>query len=220
MRNILFCGYREWSKEIFKRLDSYTKKVVNLIHITKGDDLKKSVDEHSPEFIFFVGWSWIIDKDIIENYNCICLHPSPLPKYRGGSPIQHQIMNGETKSAVTLFKMDEGIDTGDILYQIGINLNGELKDIFDRIIAVGVVGIKNILDRKYTQIKQDDKESTFYRRKTPNMSEIKIEDFNNYTAKELYDKVRALQNPYPNPFIICKNGTKLFFERVRSDDEK
>jgi len=52
------------------------------------------------------------------------------------------------------------------------------------------------------------------------MSEIKIEDFNNYTAKELYDKVRALQNPYPNPFIICKNGTKLFFERVRSDDEK
>ena len=215
MRNILFCGYREWSKEIFKRLDSYTKKVVNLIHITKGDDLKKSVDEHSPEFIFFVGWSWIIDKDIIENYNCICLHPSPVPKYRGGSPIQHQIMNGETKSAVTLFKMDEGIDTGDILYQIGINLNGELKDIFDRIIAVGVVGIKNILDRKYTQIKQDDKESTFYRRKTPNMSEIKIEDFEKYTSEQIHNKIRALQNPYPNAFIKCKDGTNLFLTKSK-----
>ena len=55
MRNILFCGYRDWSKEIYKRLDLNTKNVVNLIHITKGDDLKKSIDEYSPEFIFFVG---------------------------------------------------------------------------------------------------------------------------------------------------------------------
>ena len=45
------------------------------------------------------------------------LHPSPLPKYRGGSPIQNQIINGESKSAVTLFKINNKIDQGDIIYQ-------------------------------------------------------------------------------------------------------
>ena len=37
-----------------------------------------------------------------------------------------------------------------------------------------------------------------------------IDDFKNYTSKELYDKIRSLQNPYPNAFIRCKDNTKLF----------
>ena len=42
------------------------------------------------------------------------------------------------------------------------------------------------------------------------MSEINTEDFNHYTAEELHDKIRALQSPYPNAYIKCKDGTKLF----------
>ena len=52
------------------------------------------------------------------------------------------------------------------------------------------------------------------------MSEINIDDFKNYTAKELHNKVRALQNPYPNAFIVCKDGTKLYLEKVRVENEK
>ena len=65
------------------------------------------------------------------------LHPSPLPKYRGGSPIQNQIINGEKNSAVTLFKMTRNLDDGDIYKQIPFSLKGSLDDIFNRIIKLG-----------------------------------------------------------------------------------
>ena len=52
--------------------------------------------------------------------------------------------------------------------------------------------------------------ATFFKRRTPSQSEIKTTDFNQYTAEQMYNKIRALQGPYPNPYILCKDGTKLF----------
>ena len=46
------------------------------------------------------------------------------------------------------------------------------------------------------------------------MSEIKIDDISNFTASQLHDKVRALQDPYPNAFITCKDGAKLYIKRT------
>jgi len=48
--------------------------------------------------------------ELIDEYDCYCIHPSDLPKYRGGSPIQNQIIDGVKDSAVTLFKMDYDLD--------------------------------------------------------------------------------------------------------------
>ena len=121
MRNILICGYRDWAHDLFVNVDRCV--IDNCVYVDDKDILDTMIDEYEPKFIFFIGWSWIIKDDIINNYPCICLHPSLLPKYRGGSPMQHQIINGEKTSAVTLFEMDEGIDTGDILYQKEFSLD-------------------------------------------------------------------------------------------------
>ena len=215
MRNILFCGYRDWSKKIYKSLGNEYKSVVNLIYVTEGDNLSEFVDRYNPDMIFFVGWSWIINKDIIDNNRCICLHPSPLPKYRGGSPLQHQIINGETESAVTLFEMDNGIDTGDILYQSKFSLEGNLEVIFKRIVNWGIFGISKIIDNSYTKVKQDENDATFYKRRKPSMSEISIYDFEKLTAKEIHNKIRSLQDPYPNAYVVCKDGTKLFLKESK-----
>ena len=51
------------------------------------------------------------------------------------------------------------------------------------------------------------------------MSEIKIDEIKNCTAKELYNKIRSLQDPYPNAFIKCKDGTKLFITHTKLGDE-
>jgi len=207
MNKVLICGYRDWSYKLYSKLESYDYDVV---YIDNKDFLEIAIKEIQPEMIFFIGWSWIVKKDIIKNYKCICLHPSPMPKYRGGSPIQHQIINGETESAVTLFKMDNGIDTGDILYQESFSLDGDLKDIFNKIVEIGFNGVCKILEGEIKPIKQNNKHATFYKRRTQDMSEINVNDFINYTAKEIHNKVRALQNPYPNAFIKCKDNTKLF----------
>ena len=218
MKNILCFGYRDWSRKIYKKLKKKYGSNINLIYVTENNNLDQFIDQYNPILIFFIGWSWIIKETIIKNYECVCLHPSPLPKYRGGSPIQHQIINGEKDSAVTLFKMDMGVDTGDILYQKKISLSGDLKNIFNRIIDVGYRGICKIIECDYKAAKQNNNDATFYKRRTPKMSEIKIEDFIKYTAEQLHNKIRALQRPYPNAFIYCKNGKKLFLQKSRIEE--
>lgn len=207
---LLFCAYRNWALEIVEAFKQYEYK---LIQESDKNSIAVIAETFHPDYIFFLGWSWIVESSIVERYKCICLHPSPLPLYRGGSPIQHQILNGETMSAVTLFRMDSGLDTGDIYFQESISLEGELTDIFKEIVEKGIIGINAILDgaKSYPQ---NHSLATTYRRRKPSASEIRSEDFSLYTAKELANKVRCLQSPYPEPFIICKDGTKLYLHKV------
>jgi methionyl-tRNA formyltransferase len=142
-----------------------------------------------------------------------------LPKYRGGSPIQNQIVNGEKSSAVTYFKMNEKLDAGPILWQHEFSLDGELNEVLNRIANVGKDGISYILDEMLSgktlkMIEQDHAKATIFKRRKPEQSEIKLEDFKNYTAEELYNKIRCLQEPYPNAFIVCKDNTRLYIKKA------
>ena len=75
------------------------------------------------------------------------LHPSKLPNFAGGSPIQNQIIRNVRKSAVTLFVMNEKIYHGNILIQKEFSLLGELDEIFNRIIKIGNLLTLNILKK-------------------------------------------------------------------------
>ena len=212
---IYICAYRDWGIEIYNRIKIYFD--VTLIN-------SKDEFEHlghlfiEDDTIFFLGWSWIVDDEIINKCNCICLHPSPLPKYRGGSQIQNQIINDDIISAVTLFKMNEKLDEGDILFQEELLLDKEINDIFDGIIRLGIVGIYNILDGNFEPVKQDNSESTYYKRLTPDKSEITLDEIKNKPARYLYNKIRMLNDPYPNAYIKCKDGSKLYLTKSYYND--
>ena len=84
------------------------------IHIPhKDEDLMiRTIRAFHPDLIVLAGYMRILSSRFVGSFDrLINVHPSLLPKYRGGSPMQHQIINGEKESAVTLFYMDEGIDT-------------------------------------------------------------------------------------------------------------
>ena len=212
---VYICAYRNWGINIFNKL----KGIYDIVLIETPDQLTQLSNMfHKNDTIFFLGWSWIVDKNIIDNYNCICLHPSPLPKYRGGSPIQNQIINKEQVSAVSFFKMNDKLDQGKILYQAPFSLKGELNDIFSRIIELGTFGIHHIMASNPKGIKQDESEATYCKRRKPEESEITIDEIMNKSAHELYDKVRMLNDPYPNAFIRCKNGDKLFITKTHYND--
>jgi methionyl-tRNA formyltransferase len=212
---IVYYGYRDWSINIFSKIEIEEKYLIN----NKDYDILEFI---KPDLVFFIGWSNIIPNYIVEKYKCICLHPSPLPKYRGGSPIQNQIINGELDSVVTFFIMDQGIDTGDIIYQSYLSLDGRLCEIFKNIELVGVEYInKIIIDYKNGQMvsyKQDDSKSTYCKRRKESDSEINIVEILNNEPIYLYNKIRSLNDPYPNAFIKCKNGKKLFL--IESKYEK
>jgi methionyl-tRNA formyltransferase len=221
---ILFCGYRSWALDIFEDIKSSVTEIEFDLARDK-DGLNEKIEKYNYKVILFIGWSWIIKEEIINSKICVCLHPSLLPKYRGGCPLQHQIINGETTSAVTLFVMDKEIDHGPILWQKKFSLEGGLCGIFKRMEDLGHEGLEFIL-KEYSDKgglsgeAQNHEEATFFKRRKPSESEIKIEDFSDYTAKELYNKVRALQDPYPNPYLLCKNGTKLFIKEANYNDER
>lgn len=84
----------------------------------------EKIREMEPDVIVVVAFGQIITKEILEmpKYGCINVHASLLPAYRGAAPIQWAVMNGDQVSGVTIMKMDEGIDTGEMLSKVEIPL--------------------------------------------------------------------------------------------------
>jgi len=173
----------------------------------------------SEDILLFYGWSWMVPACYTDELLCVCLHPSPLPKYRGGSPIQNQIMAGETTSAVTLFKMGQGLDDGPIFKQSVLFLKGDLYDIFNSLHNTGYELTKCLLLARETStlvfIPQDESQATFCKRRKPKDSQILPTD----TAKDIYNKVRSLLPPYPNAYIMGSDGKKIFITRAECEEE-
>ena len=207
---ILCVGYRDWAIKIYTNLKKRRKNI--FLHYTKSY-LEKKILKVNPDIILFYGWSWIIKKKIFKNYDCFMLHPSPLPKYRGGSPIQNQIIRDEKNSAVTIFKVNEIIDGGDIYFQKKILLTGSLSEIFERIIKEGTKGTLKILNKKKNKTKkQNHNIATYFKRRKPQQSEITVKEIKEKPAKYIANKIRMLDDPYPNAFIKLKNK-KLFIKK-------
>ena len=211
-------GYRDWALKIYSQLELKFLDYDFLIQSSEDDYSENEISRFNPDLIFFYGWSRLISKSLINNYKCLMLHPSPLPKYRGGSPIQNQIINGETDSAVTIFLMDEGVDTGPIAKQVPLSLQGSLNDIFDRIIENGFEVSMDIITNGLQLTDQNGAEATYCKRRRNSESEITLDEIQFESAKYLRNKIRMLQDPYPNPYIKTYDGKKLVIKLVEIEE--
>ncbi len=208
--------YRKWAINIYDRIKKqYEHKHSFLIWKNKESFDEVKLKEFKPDLILWYGWSWIVDDEFVNDYESIMLHPSPLPKYRGGSPLQNQIINNEKIGAVSLFRMNEGLDQGDIYQQLPLNLSGTLDEIFIRITDLGFIATCNILDGKYTLIPQDHTQSTYYKRRSPKDSEITLDELREKSSTYLYNKIRMLNDPYPNAYIKTIDGKKLYLIKAK-----
>lgn len=206
---ILGVGYRNWALNIYKNL---SKKKIKIKIIKKKVSLKV-IKKYNPDFILFYGWSKKVPKSIVERYKCIMLHPSKLPKYAGGSPIQNQIIRNVKQSAVTLFRMNKKIDRGNIIFQKKISLSGNLNDIFKRIISAGTILSLRLFKNNYKEKKM--KVTRVYLRRKPSESEITFKEIKLKSADYLYNKIRMLQDPYPNAYIRTADGKKLYLIKAK-----
>ena len=214
-KNILYVSYREWANKAYQEI------ALDINHITTTQDLLTYLDSNQNiEYIFFVGWSEIINNDILDKYFCFCVHPSMLPLYRGGSPIQNQIIDGVLDSGVTLFKMNEKLDAGPIVYQKYLSLRGDLNLIFNRITFITADLIRNFIlqieeGAELKMVMQDENKATLYKRRKPSESEITLDEIQKSTASQLYNKIRSLDDPYPNAYIKCYDGSKLYVKKAQ-----
>lgn len=204
---VLVGAYKKWA------IDSvaYFREFDCEIACTQGQ-LEAFYKTWKPDVVVLIGWSWIVSKHIYSKTPTLCYHPSDLPNYRGGSPIQHQILDGLTKTRATLFLVNETLDGGPIIFKRNLSLEGSLEEINARMkISAGVL-VREAL-RKYPDLKlreQSGKCFTYKRRK-PEEGEITIDDFKNKTSVELYNFIRMLGTGY-HAFIRCKDGKKLYLK--------
>ncbi len=203
---VVFHGYRKWAFEILYNL------------IVEQSDLwqvMSSSDDKSATHLYY-GWSEMISKEMYDKHLCLILHPSPLPKYVGGSPIQNQLVRGETESAVTILKVIEKLDGGEIYSQTPFSLDGSLDDILKRIVDIGTKDTIEILDKiakgELVGTEQDYSQRTVFKRRKPAQSEIV--DPESQSAEDLHNLIRGLNDPYPNAYIVCKDGKKLYITRT------
>jgi len=204
-------GYREWAINIYDRLARSVDHTC-LICRTKEQYSEEALRDFRPDLVLFYGWSWFVPEALLQNFKCLMLHPSPLPLYRGGSPIQNQIIAGETESKVSIFVMNGDMDAGDIVAQEGLNLAGSLADIFSRIEDAGVRLTLDILRNGLKPVPQDHSKATNCKRRKPQDSEITLDELKGCDAEYLYNKIRMLAEPYPNAYIRTVDGKRLLIK--------
>jgi methionyl-tRNA formyltransferase len=219
-QNIIFCGYREWAKEIIYKISNHPK--INCVDIILSIDeylKKEEFFSEDVDIIVFLGWSWIIPDKVTSKFLCLGMHPSDLPFYRGGSPIQHQIINGIKDTKVTLMTLSsEKIDGGDIWLKNDLSLEGDsIDDVFKNIIYSTIKLLKLFFDEypNITPWVQDLNKGSYYKRRKKNESKVLLSDISSMNLEELYNKARCLTDPYPNLFIEDKLGNKLFITGMK-----
>lgn len=213
---VLYCGYRRWSIDAFVRLQNlYTH--IDFTIIKTDEEFNSISDKY--DITLLVGWSSLISKEYVDNNFTVVVHPSDLPEYAGGSPIQNQIIDGLDTTKATLFRATSELDKGPIIAKCDLDLRGSLDIIFHRLSYASVELIQTLLETfpNHNEVTQTSGYIKCTRR-TPKMSEITIEELQNHSCKQLYDKIRCLTDPYPNAFIKTKDG-KLYITGARYEKD-
>ncbi|WP_119343300.1 methionyl-tRNA formyltransferase [Facilibium subflavum] len=158
-----------------------------------------------PDVMVVIAYGLILPKEVLDvpKAGCINIHVSLLPKWRGAAPIQRAIEAGDEKMGITIMQMDEGLDTGDILYQIETEILNQdtAASLHDRLAQLSVPAVIHVLAKIEQDClqpqKQDDTKATYAAKLTKEEGRINWA----LSANEISRKFRAF-DPWPGSFII------------------
>ncbi|MCT8347647.1 bifunctional UDP-4-amino-4-deoxy-L-arabinose formyltransferase/UDP-glucuronic acid oxidase ArnA [Photorhabdus temperata] len=164
------------------------------------------IREMKPDVIFSFYYRDMLSEDILSlaSAGAFNLHGSLLPKYRGRAPINWAILHGETETGVTLHKMVLKPDAGDIVAQhkvaiaktdTSLILHGKMREAAEKLLDQVLPQIKA---GTYTATPQDEKQATYFGRRTAADGEI---DWNK-SATEINNLIKAVTEPYPGAFTF------------------
>ncbi len=167
-----------------------------------------------PDIIVVAAYGQILSREVLDapKYGCINVHASLLPRYRGAAPIQWSIINGDEETGITIMKMDEGLDTGDIILQerIRISEDDTADSLFDRLAVLGgplaLKAMDEIEAGTATYTKQGE-DASYVKMIKKEMGEL---DFNR-PAVELSRLVRGL-NSWPCAYSFIKDKQLKIWE--------
>lgn len=157
------------------------------------------------DYIVVAAYGQILPKPVLEHAPCINLHASILPHYRGASPIQQSLLNGDAQTGVTAMLMEEGLDTGPILAirRLAIGEDEMVQSLFGHLTDLAAEMTPEVLRTfpSLTPVAQNDAEASLCKKITKADGEVAFED-----ARSLYNKYRAFT---PWPGVYLSGGLKL-----------
>lgn len=186
-------------------------------------DRFEEIKGFAPELIFVFGWYDMIPRMIreIAPKGCVGIHASLLPAYAGGSPLVWAMINGEKETGITLFYMDGGVDTGDIISQgnVSIDYNDDIATLHAKVVSFSkeilLENLPKIEAGSAPRIKQDLSLRSVYPRRNPKDGKI---DWS-LKAEQVRDFIRAQTKPYPGAYCYKDSNKVTIWEAQISADQ-
>jgi methionyl-tRNA formyltransferase len=182
------------------------------VESVNGVAVERQLTEYRPELLFVVGWSRLVDAEVLEvpSVAALGMHPAPLPRGRGRAPIAWSLIKGLNETALSFFHLVEAADAGDLVGQetIPIDNQDNVSTLYRKVVTAG----RTLIRRHYPAFKtgeiprtpQDDSEATWWPKRDPHHGLIDWTE----SPKSVYDWIRGQTRPYPGAFSFL-DGQKI-----------
>ena len=189
-------------------------------HIIKEESAINRLREFNADIFVVAAYGKILSKEILDipKYGCINAHASLLPKYRGAAPIQWSIIDGEKLTGITIMQMDEGLDTGDMLFKAVVEIADDdtADTLYDKLSVCGgsltVEALDRIEEGDIHPVKQEDSQATYAKMLDKSLGRLSF----NRPSAEIERLVRGL-NSWPGTFTYINGKTLKIWETKLTD---
>lgn len=181
----------------------------------KNEAFLETLRRVDPELIIVVAYGKILPPYMIHypKYGCINVHASLLPKLRGAAPIQWSIIQGEKETGITTMRMDDGLDTGDMLLKFPIPIEPEdtYGTLHDKLKELGACALRHTLEKLEKGQLQPEKQQDSLSSYAPMIfkEDGRIDWSMDY--QRLYDRIRGL-TPFPSAYSYLGEKRVKFSE--------
>lgn len=182
----------------------------------------EKVLELKPDIIITCAYGQIIPEEILNypKYGCINVHASLLPKYRGGSPIEYALLNGDKLTGITIMYMDKLMDNGDIITQAELEIldSDNLETLTNKLSILGrdllLKTLPSIFNGTNKRIKQDESKVVYAYNLKREEEHLEF----NKSCFEVFNKVRAL-SPKVGAFVYLNKDIVKIYAGYKSQDK-
>ncbi len=185
------------------------------------DDFSKKIKKYNPDFNVVISYGGVLPNSVLETpeHGSINVHFSLLPKYRGASPVQTALLNGDKQTGISFMEMSEELDKGDIYFikKIDIEDEDDTETLLNKLSQIGAIimpsVLRDIYDEVLTPIPQDDAKSNYcYKIK----KEHALIEPSKDTSEEIINKYKAFK-PWPGVYFMFNNKRCKLINIEKSD---
>lgn len=189
-----------------RQLCEETSASLHYVESVNDSEVVDTIEGYDPQLLFVVGWSQLVEQEVIDlaSVASLGMHPTPLPRGRGRAPIAWSLIKGLDRTSLTCFHLVEAADAGDIATSepIPITSHDDAGTLYEKVVEAGRIIIRDLYPTleagTVPREPQTEDEATWWPKREP------ADGFVDWTKEptEIYDWIRAQTHPYPGAYSV------------------